>query len=32
MRATAAGGMHRLDPLVDARSVLAAVDGWRRLD
>ena len=25
-----AGGMHHLDPLVDAGGVLAAVDGWRR--
>ena len=27
-----AGGMHHLDPLVDARGVLAAVDGWRPVD
>ena len=27
-----AGGMHHLDPLVDAGGVLAAVDGWRPVD
>ena len=27
-----AGGMHNLDPLVDAGGVLAAVDGWRPVD
>jgi len=27
-----AGGMHHLDPLADAGGVLAAVDGWRRVD
>jgi hypothetical protein len=27
-----AGGMHNLDPLVEPGGVLAAVDGWRRLD
>jgi hypothetical protein len=27
-----AGGMHHVDPLVDARGVLAAVDGWRPVD
>jgi hypothetical protein len=27
-----AGGMHHLDPLVDARGVLAVVDGWRPVD
>jgi hypothetical protein len=27
-----AGGMHQLAPLVDARGVLAAVDGWRPVD
>jgi len=27
-----AGGMHHLDPLLDAGGVLAAVDGWRPVD